>query len=155
MKTATLFTILIAGFALSNMEEAYAMNVDKNLPMGNAVEAKHFNLTSGEDIKINGDVVHFAAQKFGSPQSMWFGFRINGVKGKKLPACGNEPMKCLAVVPSVLLYLSTELLIISRSSAFRHRHANINQNITDLSLKFPANRTKCMSITAILIVRRN
>ena len=60
------------------------MNVDKNLPMGNAVEAKHFNLTSGEDIKINGDVVHFAAQKFGSPQSMWFGFRINGAKGKKI-----------------------------------------------------------------------
>lgn len=73
MKTVTMFMIFIAGFILSNMKEAYAMNVDKNLPMGNA-----------EDIRIDGDEVHFAAQKCGSPQSMWFGFRINGAKGKKV-----------------------------------------------------------------------
>ena len=73
MKAVTLFIILIAGIALSSTEEAYAVNADKNLPMGNA-----------EDIIIEGDVVHFAAQKRGSPQSMWFGFRIKGAKGKKI-----------------------------------------------------------------------
>ncbi|MBH40461.1 MAG: hypothetical protein CL790_04455 [Chloroflexi bacterium] len=73
MKAVTLFIIAIGGIALSSTEETYAVNVDKNLPMGNA-----------EDIRIEGDVVHFAAQKWGSPRSMWFGFRINGAKGKKI-----------------------------------------------------------------------
>jgi len=55
------------------MEETSAMSVDKNLPMGNA-----------EDIKIDGDEVHFAAEKCGSPQAMWFGFRIIGAEGKQV-----------------------------------------------------------------------
>ena len=49
-----LFIILIAGIALSSTEEAYAVNADKNLPMGNA-----------EDIRIEGDVVHFCCAKAG------------------------------------------------------------------------------------------
>ena len=85
MKAVTLFIILIAGFALSNMEEVYAMNVDKNLPMGNA-----------EDIKIERDKVHFAAEKHGSPWSMWFGFRINGAKGKKITCIWERTNEVLA-----------------------------------------------------------
>lgn len=60
------------------------LNVEKNLPMRSAVTANHLNLTNGEDIRIDEDVVHFVAQKWGSPKSMWFGFRINGAKGKKV-----------------------------------------------------------------------
>ncbi|MBM4080853.1 MAG: hypothetical protein FJ278_14205, partial [Planctomycetes bacterium] len=46
---------------------------DKNVPQGN-----------GEMLGVDGDVIRFAAEKCGSPLSMWFGFRILGAQGRQV-----------------------------------------------------------------------
>jgi len=49
------------------------ISADKKLPLGNA-----------KNIRVRGNRIYFAAQKHGSPKSMWFGFQIIGAKNRRV-----------------------------------------------------------------------